>query len=96
MSSTLLSKNDSYMYSDHLRQFLEPVVGKDPRWLLCYRASLHDWPVNTFHRRCDRMNKTVTIIKKDEYIFGGFTDVPWGKIIICLFFSLCFVSLVRK
>ena len=94
MNSTLSSKNDSYMHSDHLRQFLEPVVGKDPRWLLCYRASLHGWSAHTFHSHCDGKNNTVTIIKKDEYIFGGFTDVPWGKIIVWLFlFPLfCFLG----
>ena len=23
---------------------------------------------------------TVTIIQKDQYVFGGYTDIPWGKI----------------
>ena len=23
---------------------------------------------------------TVTIVQKDQYVFGGYTDIPWGKI----------------
>ena len=93
MNSTMLLKNDSYLYSDHLRQFLKPVVGKDPRWLLCYRASSHGWTASTFHSRCDGKNNTVTIIKKDEYVFGGYTDIPWGKCsfgFVCPFFFFFF------
>ena len=82
MNSTISSKNDIYMmYSEHLCQFLEPAVGKDARWLLCYCASLHGWSVSTFRSRCDGKMNTVTIIKKDEYVFGGFKDIPWGKIV---------------
>ena len=90
MNPTVLSKNDSYMYSDHLREFLEPAVGTDPRWLLCYRASSHGWSARTFHSRCDGKMNTVTIIKKDEYLFGGFTDIPWGKMLACFRLSLFF------
>ena len=94
INSTMLSKNDSYMYSDHLRQFLAPAVRNDPRWLLCYRASLHGWSVRTFHSRCDGKNNTVTIVKKDEYLFGGFTDIPWGKMLVC--FGLSFFFFARS
>ena len=86
MNSTMLLKNDSYIYSDHLRQFLKPVVGNESRWLPCYRASSHGWLVSTFHRRCDGKMNTVTIIKKDEYVFGAFTDIPWGEKVVNYFF----------
>ena len=91
-NSTILSQNESYY--DHLREFLEPSVGSDSRWLLCYRASSHGWSVTTFHSRCDGKTNTVTIIKKDEYVFGGFTDIPWGKIVVS--FSLSFGSLATE
>ena len=91
INSTMLSKNDSYMYSDHLRQFLAPAVGNNPRWQLCYRASLHGWSVSTFHSRCDGKKNTVTIVKKDEYLFGGFTDIPWGKMLVCFRLSFFFL-----
>ena len=78
MKSTMLSREEMCMHFDHLREFLEPAFGNDPRWLLCYRASSHGSSVSTFHSRCDGKMNTVTIVKKDEYVFGGFTDIPWG------------------
>jgi len=45
--------------------------------VLCYRASTHGWAVSTFHSRCDGKRDTVTIIKKGQYVFGGYTDIPW-------------------
>ena len=57
-----------------------PEVGEDSSWFLCYRATSHGWKANTFHDRCDGKRNTVTIIQKDQYVFGGYTDIPWGKI----------------
>ena len=78
MRSTILSGNESYLH-----EFLAPAVGDNSHWLLCYRASLHGSQVSTFHDRCDGKNNTVTIIKKGQYEFGGFTDIAWGKIVAC-------------
>ncbi|XP_078383112.1 uncharacterized protein LOC144665696 [Oculina patagonica] len=66
-------------YQSHLDQFLTPAVGSHPRWVLCYRATSHGWAVSTFHSRCDGKRDTVTIIKNGQYVFGGYTDVPWGS-----------------
>ena len=97
INSTMLLKNDSYMYSDHLRQFLAPAVGNDPGWLLCYRASSHGWSVSTFHSRCDGKMNTVTIIKKDEYVFGGFTNISWGKVVVyMLSLTFSFACIVNR
>ncbi|PFX22723.1 Neurogenic locus notch-like protein 4 [Stylophora pistillata] len=63
----------------NLSYFLEPAVGNNSRWLLCYRASTHGWAVASFHSRCDHLNHTVTIIKNDQYVFGGYTDIPWDS-----------------
>jgi len=67
------------VYQSHLDQFLAPAVGNDPKWLLCHRASSHGWDVSIFHSNCDGKNHTVTIIKVGDYVFGGYTDIPWGK-----------------
>ena len=78
MDSNILKTNSSYLY--HLGKFLEPAIGNNSHWLLCWRATLHGWDVEKqFHTRCDEKRDTVTIIKKDKYIFGGYTDIPWGK-----------------
>jgi len=41
---------------------------------------LHRWDVGKFHTNCDGKDDTVTIIKSGDYLFGGFTDIPWGKL----------------
>ena len=75
-------------YKIRLHDFLTPAVGRIPHWVLCYRASTHSWASTTFHSRCDGKRDTVTIIKKGEYVFGGYTDIPWGKYNIPCLFSL--------
>ncbi|XP_078383110.1 uncharacterized protein LOC144665694 isoform X4 [Oculina patagonica] len=74
-SSTIIAGNT--FYQSHLDQFLTPAVGSHPQWVLCYRASSHGWAGSTFHSRCDGKRDTVTIIKKGQYVFGGYTDIPW-------------------
>ena len=81
-NSTIIGANASYQY--RLHQFLAPAVGLNPQWALCYRASTHGWAANTFHSRCDGKRDTVTIIKKGEYLFGGYTDITWGTFLFKL------------
>ena len=50
-------------------------------WTLCYRASRDGWRSSTFHSRCDNKGPTVTIIRYNSYIFGGYTDALWGGIV---------------
>ena len=77
MNSSILNSSDYYFR--HLGNFLENAVGDNSYWLLCWRATLHGWNVGQFHSRCDGKNDTVTIIRKGKFIFGGYTDIPWGK-----------------
>ena len=77
LGSTIISDNEFYI--GNLTQFLAPAVGNNPKWLLCYRASTHGWAVSTFHSSCDGKANTTTIIKVGIYVFGGYTDIPWGK-----------------
>ncbi|XP_027051437.1 fibulin-1-like, partial [Pocillopora damicornis] len=39
-------------------------------WKRCYRASYNGWNSETFHRHCDDLGPTVTIIRAHGYIFG--------------------------
>ena len=80
ITSTILRGNQYYL--QHLHRFLAsaPGVGEDSSWLLCYTATSHGWEANTFHSKCDGKKNTVTIIQKDQYVFGGYSDIPWGKI----------------
>ena len=94
LNSTILSGNKHYY--EHLGNFFELEIEKTARWLLCYRASLHGWKVQTFHTKCDKRRNTVTIIKKGHYVFGGYTDIPWGKNskvrLLCLYLGLSYIA----
>ena len=71
-------RSDGFFHS-HVSRFLESAVGLNPYWILCYRASQHGWSSSTFHSLCDGKRNTVTIIRKQQYVFGGYTDIAWGK-----------------
>jgi len=79
IQSSILQTDESFLR--YFSKFMEPVAGSNPYWKLCYRATSHGWSSSTFHRNCDDKGKTVTIIKKDQYVFGGYTDIPWGMYI---------------
>ncbi|XP_073249633.1 uncharacterized protein [Porites lutea] len=61
-------------------QFLSPAFGNDSNWALCWQASTHGWAASTFHSRCDGKNHTITVIRKDPYVFGGYTDISWSSV----------------
>ena len=80
INSTILRGNQYYLR--HLHRFLAtaPEVGADSSWRLCYRATSDGWNPGTFHNGCDNKGNTVTIVQEGRYVFGGYTDIPWGKI----------------
>lgn len=47
-------------------------------WIPCYVALRHGWNVSSFHELCDNMAPTLTIVRKDNYVFGGFTENSWA------------------
>jgi len=47
---------------------------------LLWRGSRDGFDAGTFHRLCDGKGNTVTVIKSTEdYIFGGYTEIPWSS-----------------
>ncbi|KAL9961628.1 hypothetical protein ACROYT_G030610 [Oculina patagonica] len=68
---------DNEFFLSHLNRFMEPVPGSHSHWKLCYRATSHGWSASTFHSYCDGKPHTITIIRKDQYVFGGYVDIPW-------------------
>ena len=45
---------------------------------LLYRGTTDGFGPSAFHSRCDGKSNTVTIILNDQnYVFGGYTSVPW-------------------
>ena len=66
-----------------LSNWLAPVAkGIYSLWKRCWRASVDGWAASTFHSRCDGKGPTVTIIRVGKYIFGGYTSISWGKLLL--------------
>ncbi|CAF0941390.1 unnamed protein product [Didymodactylos carnosus] len=50
------------------------------RWKLIYKASRDSFDMQAFHRHCDDIGPTMTVVQsKDGYLFGGYTSVPWAS-----------------
>jgi hypothetical protein len=53
-------------------------LAEDKDWFLVYRGTLDGFGAADFHRKCDGVGKTVTIVKTTNgNIFGGYTDKLW-------------------
>ena len=63
--------------NDLAQQLVEWVEDKKFRWQRCYQASRDGWGSKDFHRACDDVGPTVTLVKCGTNIFGGFTDESW-------------------
>ena len=77
INSSILSHNEDYL--SLLSWFLVPAVGNVSHWLLCYRSSRDGAVDEYFHKQCDRLNDTITVIRVNNYVFGGYVDIPWGN-----------------
>ena len=79
--SVIVGNNKNHLTS--LRNWLVPVEQSSASvWKRCRRASVDGWASRTFHSRCDGKGPTVTIIRVARYIFGGYTSLPWGTLIM--------------
>ena len=71
---------------NHLISFsnwLAPVAkGVYSLWKRCWRASVDGWASSTSHSRCDVKGPTVAIIRVGKYMFGGYTSISWGKLLL--------------
>ncbi|CAF0714014.1 unnamed protein product [Brachionus calyciflorus] len=57
---------------------------KKTKWNLLYRATRDGFKVGDFHKKCDNIPHTLTIIKTDkDYIFGGYTEKSWDESTSC-------------
>ena len=78
-SSAILGNLDFGKYVGKLISYLDPVVPDAFRseFVRCWHAKTDGSAATTFHNNCDKKGPTVTIIKSDSYIFGGYTDLSW-------------------
>ena len=79
-ASTILEGLDPNEYLGKMISFLDPVLPSASRtdFIKCWHAKTDGWAASTFHSNCDGRGPTVTIIKVNDYIFGGYTDVSWS------------------
>ncbi|XP_048578078.1 uncharacterized protein LOC5504431 [Nematostella vectensis] len=78
-SSILRRKDPKYLHD--LLGFLRPVQQTpSSRWEMCYSAKRDGWASLTFHRKCNGKAPNVVIVSvADQYVFGGYSDVPWTR-----------------
>ena len=78
-ASDILGELDQKNYTEKLLSYLDPVIQSPDlsRFVRCWRAKTDGWAASTFHSNCDGKGPTVTIMKVNNYIFGGYTDVSW-------------------
>ncbi|KAL9958724.1 hypothetical protein ACROYT_G035777 [Oculina patagonica] len=69
----------SSTYHEYLSLMLKEEGHDSSRWIPCYHALEHGWDVSTFHQQCDNKGPTLSIIRKDNYVFGGFTERGWEE-----------------
>ena len=62
-----------------LTQALNDAGAEDEIWIPCYRAFTDGRDVAEFYSRCAGKGLTVTIVRSDNYIFGGYTEKDWGS-----------------
>ena len=90
-ASIILGSLDPNKYLGKLISFLDPVLPTASRtdFVRCWHAKTDGWAASTFHSNCDGRGPTVTIIKVNDSIFGGYTDVSWSsKYILAINFFL--------
>ena len=43
------------------------------------RGSVDGFSAEVFHEKCDNKGPTITIIKANDRVFGGFTNLSWDS-----------------
>ena len=49
------------------------------RLVPCYRAEEHGWSSKAFHERCDNKRPSFTLVRKNSFVFGAFSDLMWNQ-----------------
>lgn len=66
-------------FKSFLLQVLSDAGPANKIWVSCYRAITDGRDGAEFYSRCAEKKGTVTIVRSDDYIFGGYTDEDWAK-----------------
>ena len=77
INSSIVSMDS--VYHKYLSLMLKEEGHDSSRWTPCYRSLNDGWSVSTFHQKCDNKGPTLSIVRKDNFVFGGFTERSWGE-----------------
>ena len=75
MYSVILNDHQDYLQT--LANYLAPVQVPGKTWRRCYRGSEHSFSATSFHSNCDNKGPTVTLVRVNENVFGGYADKSW-------------------
>ena len=75
MYSVILNDHQDYLQT--LANYLAPVQVPGKTWRRCYRGSEQSFSATSFHSNCDNKGPTVTLVRVNENVFGGYTDKSW-------------------
>ena len=64
-------------YQDQLMEWISESGFDNKHWTPCYRGTKDGWSNTNFHNYCDNKGPTITLGRKDSFIFGGFSDHNW-------------------
>jgi hypothetical protein len=73
---------DSFILSEQEADELTKLCGFSSvsRWKLIYRGTRDGFGSADFHRECDQIAPTLTIVlSTQDYIFGGYTSATWNR-----------------
>ena len=73
--------NDSVIINKKLAKELIKLCdfSLNDKWVLIYRGSTHGFGSQDFHKHCDGYAKTITLVKSNMFIFGGYTSASWEE-----------------
>lgn len=78
IESNILSK-ENYLVFEQL-DYLKKILNQPKKITLLYRASENNFRAEAFHKNCDGVADTVTIVKTESgKIIGGYSKYPWSS-----------------
>ena len=75
MDSVILRGHPDYLQT--LKNYVAPVQVSGKTWERCHRGSEHSFSATSFHSNCDNKGPTITLIRVNENVFGGYADKNW-------------------
>jgi len=69
----------SVLLTPHFFRIIQGWFGGPKLWDLRYRGTRDGFNANDFHRCCDNIGPTVTLIRANGHLFGGYTPLSWNS-----------------